>query len=101
MVNTNKELYEGLGFDKEDASRVNYYDVNLDGSYSIKKTLPVFSDLSYKTLDVKNGTEAIVTYANYDKMSEQERNLKYESLITYCKQDTWAMVVILDALRHL
>lgn len=101
LVNTNKELYEGLGFDKEDASRVNYYDINLDGSYSIKKTLPVFSDLSYKTLDVKNGTEAIVTYANYDKMTEQERNLKYQSLITYCKQDTWAMVVILDALRHL
>ena len=101
LVNTNQELYQSLGFSKDDASRVNFYDKALDGSYSIKKTLPVFSDLSYKNLDVKNGTEAIVTYANYDKMSVEERNLKYESLITYCKQDTWAMVVILDALRNL
>ncbi len=101
LVKTNGDLYQGLGYDKRDAALVNYYHVDLDGSYSIKKTLPVFSDLSYKTLDVKNGTEAIVTYANYDKMTEQERNLKYQSLITYCKQDTWAMVVILDALRHL
>ena len=73
----------------------------MSGSYSIKKTLPVLSDLSYKNLEVKNGTEALVTYANYDKMNEFDLMRAKENLITYCKQDTWAMVVILDALRSL
>ncbi len=101
LVNTNSKLYEELGFDKERAKKFNYYNKNLSGSFSIKKTLPVFSDLSYDKLIVKNGTEAIVEYANYNKMSKEEFNLKYEALKIYCKQDTWAMVLILNALREL
>ena len=73
----------------------------MSGSYSIKKTLPVFSDLSYSDLTVKNGTEAIVAYANYNNMTKEEFNLYYEALKIYCQQDTWAMVVILDALRKI
>lgn len=101
LVNTNSKMYEELGFDKERSKMFNYYNKNLGGSFSIKKTLPVFSDLSYDKLVVKNGTEAIVEYANYDKMSKEEFKLKYEALRIYCKQDTWAMVLILDALRKL
>lgn len=101
LVNTNKELYLSLGFDEEEASLPNYYCKELSGSFSIKKTLPVFSDLSYSNLDVKNGMEAIATYAMYPKMTKEEYALKYEALVTYCKQDTWAMVVILDALRNI
>lgn len=101
LVNTKAEFYEDLGFDKERSSLPNYYHKDLSGSYSIKKTLPVFSDLSYANLEVKNGTEAIVAYANYHKMSKEEYELMYQALITYCQQDTWAMVVILDALRKL
>lgn len=101
LVNTKSDLYEELGFDKERASLPNYYNKNLSGSYSIKKTLPVFSDLSYKDLTVKNGTEAIVAYANYNNMTKEEFELYYEALRIYCQQDTWAMVVILDALREL
>lgn len=101
LVNTKTELYEELGFDKERASLPNYYNKDLSGSYSIKKTLPVFSDLSYKDLTVKNGTEAIVAYASYNKMTKEEYDLYYEALKIYCGQDTWAMVVILQALREL
>ena len=101
LVNTKTELYEELGFDKERASLPNYYNKDLSGSYSIKKTLPVFSDLSYKDLTVKNGTEAIVAYASYNKMTKEEYDLYYEALKIYCQQDTWAMVVILQALREL
>ncbi len=101
LVNTKTEFYEDLGFDAERSALPNYYNKDLSGSYSIKKTLPVFSDLSYANLEVKNGTEAIVAYANYHKMSKEEYNLMYQALITYCQQDTWAMVVILDALRKL
>ncbi|MBO4601175.1 MAG: DUF2779 domain-containing protein [Bacilli bacterium] len=101
LVNTNTKMYEELGYSEEDAKVFNYYHPDLSGSFSIKKTLPVFSDLSYKDLTVKNGTEAIVEYANYPLMSKEEYNIKYQALIDYCKQDTWAMVVILDELRKL
>ena len=101
LVNNNKELYKSLGFEGEDVETMNYYNEKLGGSFSIKKTLPVFSDLSYKNLVVKNGTEAIVEYANYDKMSKEELALKKEALRIYCQQDTWAMVEILQALREL
>lgn len=101
LVNNNKELYKSLGFEGEDIETMNYYNEKLGGSFSIKKTLPVFSDLSYKNLVVKNGTEAIVEYANYDKMSKEELALKKEALRIYCQQDTWAMVEILQALREL
>lgn len=101
LVDTNSKMYEELGFDKVRSKLCNFYDKNLSGSYSIKKTLPVFTDLSYANLVVKNGTEAIVEYANYNNMSKEEFNLKYQALITYCKQDTWAMVAILDELRKL
>ena len=101
LVNTSSKMYEELGFNEEESKIFNYYHPDLSGSFSIKKTLPVFSDLSYKDLTVKNGTEAIVEYANYDKMSKEEYNIKYQALIDYCQQDTWAMVVILDELRKL
>jgi hypothetical protein len=101
IVRNNSKFYEELGFDKEEARLVNYYHELLSGSYSIKKTLPVFSNLSYKDLDVQNGTEALVTYASFPKMTKEEFNLKYNSLIEYCKQDTWAMVIILDKLRKI
>ncbi len=99
IVNNKKDLYLSLGYDEEEARKVNYYHKNLSGSYSIKKTLPVFSDLSYAHLDVKNGTEALVQYANYPYMTKKQFQDTYEALKIYCKQDTWAMVVILSALR--
>lgn len=101
IINTKSDLYKDLGYDEERAKLFNYYNKNLSGSFSIKKTLPIFSDLSYDNLVVKNGNEAIVEYANYGKMSKEEFALKYEALRIYCKQDTWAMVLILDALRKL
>jgi hypothetical protein len=101
LVNTNSKMYMDLGYDEERAKTFNFYDKRLSGSFSIKKTLPVFSDLKYDDLVVKNGTEAIVFYANYEKMSKEEFELNYQALITYCKQDTWAMVEILNGLRKL
>ena len=101
LVNTKTDLYEELGFEKSRAELPNYYSQDLSGSYSIKKTLPAFSDLTYADLDVKNGTEAIVAYLSYNKMTKEEFRLKYQALIDYCQQDTWAMVVILNELRKL
>ena len=100
IINTNKTFYLEKGFSEEESELFNFYDARLSGSFSIKKTLPVFSSLSYQNLEVKNGTEAIVVYAMYDKMSEQEFEEKYQALLKYCQQDTWAMVEIMNALRQ-
>ncbi len=100
LVRNNIELYKNLGIE-EKLDVINYYNPKLNGSYSIKKVLPIFSNLSYSDLDVKNGTEALVTYSNFNKMTEEEYDFNYQALINYCKQDTWAMVEILNGLRNL
>ena len=61
---------------------------------SLKKVLPIFTDLSYSDLEIGNGMEAMYTYAN-----EQQLKQKQLELTKYCQQDTWAMVEILRGLR--
>lgn len=100
-IKTDSKLYNELGFDEERCKLINFYDKRQSGSYSIKKTLPVLSNLSYANLEVKNGTEALVTYSLYDTMNEFDLNKAKQALRVYCKQDTWAMVVILESLRKL
>lgn len=78
-----------------------YYNNLLHGSFSIKKVLPIFTNLSYKNLTVKNGTEAILTYGMLPILTEKEYNDMYLALRVYCRQDTWAMVEILRGLRKL
>lgn len=101
IVKTRSSLYEELGFDIEEAKLFNYYHKDMCGSFSIKKILPLFTNLSYKDLEIGNGTEALVTYAKFPKFNEEEFDYFYNSLIEYCKQDTWAMVEILKGLRDL
>lgn len=76
-----------------------YYHYLMHGSFSIKKVLPLFTDLSYQNLEVKNGTEAIITYGLLPHFNEEEYQSKYLALRTYCRQDTWAMVCILRGLK--
>jgi hypothetical protein len=99
LVKTKTEFYKELGFEEEESKIVNYYHNDLRGLYSIKKILPLFSDLSYEDLDVKNGTEAIAVYARFKSLPKEDIAVLREDLIKYCRQDTWAMVVILKNLR--
>ena len=77
-----------------------YYNNLMHGSFSIKKVLPLFTNLTYKNLVVKNGTEAIVTYGSLPYLTKKEYDEKYLALRVYCRQDTWAMVEILRGLRE-
>lgn len=101
IIRNNKEMFLDLGFDKERSSKVNYYNKDLSGSYSIKKTLPVFTDLKYTDLEIQNGTQALVEYSKYKYMNDSQLTRTINALIEYCKQDTWAMVEILRGLRLL
>ncbi len=100
LLKGNKKFYEALGFDTKDTIFL-YYHKDLEGSFSIKKVLPLFSDLSYYGMEVANGGEAMLTYGMYPNYSDYELKVKQAGLVEYCKQDTWAMVVILDKLRKM
>ena len=94
------KLYDQWGIPKKDG--FNYYHSDLQGSFSIKKVLPIFvPDLSYNNLDVKNGDEAVVVYGNFPRMDKKTFEFKKQALIEYCKQDTWAMVELLKSLRQI
>ena len=97
IVKTKTSLYESLGYSKEEAKMFNYYHPDMDGSFSIKKVLPLFSDLTYKGMEVGNGVEAMVTYASFPKLLDYKH--KYQKLVEYCMQDTYAMFAVLDGLR--
>ena len=107
VVQGSKKLNESfLPFDmtnKEKNKRTelfNYYNNGLHGSFSIKKVLPLFTNLSYSSLTVKNGTEAILTYALLPTLTIDEYNRLYLALRKYCQQDTWAMVEVLWGLQN-
>ncbi len=85
---------------EERAKEINYYHNNLHGSFSIKKVLPIFSDLSYANLDVHNGTEAVYVYGLLPTLTDKEYDDKYLALRKYCQQDTWAMVEVLWGLKN-
>lgn len=96
LLKGNKKIHEASGFEEseEDVSQ-NYYDSALHGSYSIKKVLPIFSNLTYEGMPVANGNQAIVAYAKFDQLDEEELASLQENLVKYCRQDTWAMAVVL------
>jgi len=101
LIKSNTKLYQRLGFDDEDAKTVNYYHQDLNGSYSIKKVLPIFTHLSYKSMKIGNGIAALIAYARFPQMDLSTFRETYQDLLEYCKQDTWAMFEILNGLRKL
>ncbi len=101
VVKTRSKMYEELGYDKQEAKMINYYNPSMDGSYSIKKVLPVFSNLTYQGMEVANGVEAMVTYAKFPKLNKLDYKHKYQKLVEYCQQDTYAMFKVLEGLKKI
>jgi hypothetical protein len=101
LLKGNQKLFTPLGFTEEESKTINFYHNKLNGSFSIKKVLPLFSNLDYQDMGIANGTDALITYARFPVMDEETFKIKYQELKAYCKQDTWAMVEILNALRSI
>ncbi|HKM02817.1 MAG TPA: DUF2779 domain-containing protein [Bacilli bacterium] len=93
-----RKAYFGKGSDKPN---ITYYHIDLQRSYSIKKVLPIFvPQLDYANLaEVHNGIDAQLAYLKLPSLSKEEFATTYANMLEYCKQDTWAMVEILKALR--
>ncbi|MBR1883816.1 MAG: DUF2779 domain-containing protein [Clostridia bacterium] len=82
-----------------------YYARQMQGSYSIKYVLPaLFQDdknLDYHNLDlVHNGKEASNTFLSLKNMAEEEQKVLRESLLKYCRLDTYAMVKTFEKLKE-
>ncbi len=104
LLKTQKDFYKAAFPNTFDT--INYYNKDLSGSYSIKKTLPVLvPSLTYKGMNVGNGVQAYIAYLNYDSPAPTFNTLRTKTerraaLSLYCQQDTWAMVEILRAVRN-
>jgi hypothetical protein len=76
------------------------YHPNQKGSASIKAVLPAFTDLSYDDLDISHGGEAMRQYGAFmsGSLDASFWHALWEDLSVYCKQDTFAMVELLNVL---
>ena len=82
-------------------SKLNYFDNRFAGSSSIKKVLPVLTDISYSDLEVSNGGVAswlLWKLAKWEIEATEEEKI-ITDLLEYCKQDTWAMVRIWEEVK--
>jgi hypothetical protein len=72
------------------------------GSASIKKVLPTFTEISYDSLDIGNGGVASDMFLAFmeGKLPETERDKMFADLLTYCDQDTIAMVELLRVVEE-
>ncbi|MDD5300329.1 MAG: DUF2779 domain-containing protein [Gallionella sp.] len=78
-------------------AQANYYHPDMKGSWSIKAVLPTIApDLTYDNLEVGNGEDAQVAYAELldSNTSNEQRKKLIEGLLAYCERDTLAMVRI-------
>ena len=88
--------------DLEDVFKTAYVDAGFDGSTSIKKVLPVICpDLSYKDLDVQDGSSAMEAWERMIKAEAEEADRISSALLSYCELDTFAMVEIYRFLTKL
>ena len=80
-----------------------YYTPQMKGKYSIKYVLPALvPDLSYDTLDIRDGGTASNTFLAMVNGTFEEDFIKTrEQLLKYCSLDTYAMVKILQKLYEI
>lgn len=72
------------------------------GSASIKSVLPAFTDLDYSQLAISNGESAMLQYEDFitGNLDQAAQDQLCRNLLAYCKQDTYAMVELLEVLSE-
>ena len=79
------------------------YHPKMGRSASLKDVLPVLvPGMGYAGMEVADGGMAIDAYLEliYAPLTDEERQLKREALLAYCKQDTWAMVKMVERINQ-
>jgi hypothetical protein len=74
-----------------------------EGSFSIKKVLPAFSasKLSYRSMAIQNGAEAMVKYESLKGLAPLDREKIIQDLKDYCYLDVYGLTIILESLKQL
>jgi CRISPR/Cas system-associated exonuclease Cas4 (RecB family) len=102
-----KEFLKDLNsrvFDLMKVFKNDYLHPEFLGSASIKKVLPVLvPELSYKELDIQNGTMAIEAWGRtiFENVEAEAKEKIRKNLLKYCELDTLAMVKILEKLKEI
>ena len=81
-----------------------YVDYNFMGSSSLKKVLPVLIEgEGYENLDVQDGAQAITEWEKviFGNISNDEKKSTIDSLLEYCKYDTYSLIKIYNFLVDL
>jgi hypothetical protein len=89
-------------WDLLDVVRRNIYHPAFAGSFSLKSVLPAFvPDMTYENLEVAEGTAAGLAWARFIEPATPpaEKSRLRQALLAYCKQDTLALVRLLEELR--
>lgn len=80
----------------------NVYDVRMQGSYSLKTLVSVYSDYNYHDLEVSYGMDAVDKYRTYCKSEDvSEKEVIHRQLTQYCSLDTYAEYIVFHALEKL
>lgn len=87
--------------DLEDIFKDGYVDIQFGGSTSIKKVLPVITDLSYDDLEVSNGTDAMSAFIEMIDIKDDIKKIEIrKNMLKYCERDTMAMVKIFEKIKE-
>ena len=81
-----------------------YVDFRFNGSNSLKNVLPVLIEgEGYENLDVQDGAQAITEWEKiiFQNISKDEKKSTIDSLLEYCKYDTYSMIKIYNFLVNL
>jgi hypothetical protein len=96
------EDIQGRLWDPLPVIRDHVYHPEFRGSYSLKSVLPALvPDMTYDGMAVSQGSEAGLAWEKMVRAeagSDERRKLR-DDLLAYCKQDTLAMVRLLEVLR--
>lgn len=95
------ERIRGRLWDMLQVVRNNVYHPRFQGSFSIKYVLPaLIPGMSYENMEVADGSEAGLAYERMigKKADAAERKRLRQSLLEYCKQDSLALVRLLEHL---
>lgn len=79
----------------------NIYDSRMEGFYSLKKLVDVFSDYSYADLEISYGLDAVQAWRMLENLEEEDSEAIKKALYTYCAMDTYAEVIVFHKILEL
>lgn len=76
----------------------NIYDLRMEGLFSLKKLVSIFSTYSYQDLDISYGMEAVRAWRLLDNLDDEQSESLQQALLSYCAMDTFGEVLVYHAL---